>query len=148
MTGSAPASAGPPPARPRPLADELTAGFWDSVRRGRLSIQWCPSCARYHHPPALICPGCNSEDLVYRTVSGRGRIYSFTTVYDPPAPGFRDLVPLLIGVVELVEQPRLLMVSNLVEVDAGAVDIGLEVEVTFAAVSPDCTLPQFRPVAG
>jgi uncharacterized OB-fold protein len=131
--------------RPLPLADELTAEFWDSVRNGHLRVQWCRACSRFNHPPAWLCPGCNSEELVYQEVSGRARVYSFTTVHDAPAPGFRDLVPLLIGVVELVEQPHLLMVTNLVDVDAAAVHLGLEVEVTFEAVSPECTLPQFRP---
>ena len=134
--------------RPLPLSDELTAEFWDSIRSGRLCIQWCQSCSRFNHPPAWLCPGCGSDDLTYREVSGRGRVYSFTTVHEPPAPGFRDLVPLLIGVVELVEQPHLLMVSNLLDVDPESVSIGLEVAVTFEAVAPDCTLPQFRPVGG
>jgi uncharacterized OB-fold protein len=134
--------------RPLPLADELTLEFWNSVRHGRLRIQWCQSCSRFNHPPSLSCPSCTSEDLVYREVSGRGRLYSFTTVHEPPAPGFRDLVPLLIGVIELVEQPHLLMVSNLVDVDRTEVRIGLAVEVTFEAISADCTLPQFRPADG
>jgi uncharacterized OB-fold protein len=134
--------------RPLPLADELTAEFWDRVRNGRLCIQWCPACSRFNHPPSWLCPGCHSEQLLYRKVSGRGRLYSYTTIHDAPAPGFRDLVPLLVGVVELLEQPHLLMVTNLVDVNPAAVRIGLQVEVTFTALSPEFTLPQFRPAAG
>jgi uncharacterized OB-fold protein len=133
--------------RPVPLPDEITAGFWDSIRAHRLSLQRCASCSRFNHPPTLSCRACGSDDVVYETVSGRGTVYSYTVMRDAPAPGFRDHVPFLIGLVELVEQPRLLIVTNLIDVDLADVRIGLDVEVAFETISEDCTLPQFRPAA-
>jgi uncharacterized OB-fold protein len=129
-----------------PVADEITRGFWDSIRAHRLSIQRCQSCFWFNHPPDLICASCGSEHLAYVEVSGRGRLYSYTTVHDPPAPGFHNLVPFLIGVVELIEQPRLLMVTNLVEMERVDVRLGCDLQVIFDDLSPICTLPQFRPM--
>ena len=131
--------------RPIPFPDDVTQGFWDSVRRHRLSIQRCTACSRFQHVPGLTCPSCGSEDLGYEEVSGRGTVHSYTVIEDAPGPGFADLVPLVVVVVELVEQPGLLMVANLVGTDPAEVRIGADVEVTFDDIAEDCTLPQFRP---
>lgn len=135
-------------ARPVPFPDDVTEGFWDSARRHQLAIQRCASCARFNHAPSRACPACGSEDLRYVPVSGRGQIYSYTVISDPPGPGFRDLVPFVVGVVELAEQPRLLMVTNLVGIDPAQLRIGLDVEVTFEDITDDCALPQFRVAGG
>src|SRR5207302_5168536 len=44
--------------RPVPLPDEITAGFWDSIRSHRLSLQRCATCSRFNHPPILSCRAC------------------------------------------------------------------------------------------
>ncbi|MFD4406221.1 Zn-ribbon domain-containing OB-fold protein [Nocardia sp. NPDC058499] len=131
--------------RPAPFPDDVTEGFWDSLRAQRLSIQRCARCSRFNHAPSLTCPACGSEALRYEAVSGRGTVHSYTVLEDPPGPGFATLVPLVVVVVELVEQPGLLMVANLLGTEPAAVRIGAEVEVTFEKISEDCVLPQFRP---
>lgn len=73
-------------------------------------------------------------------------MHSYTVLEDPPGPGFATLVPLVVVVVELMEQPGLLMVANLLGTEPAEVRIGAEVEVTFEKISEDCVLPQFRPV--
>lgn len=133
--------------RPVPLPDDVTKEFWESARGHRLSIQRCASCQRFNHAPSRACPSCGSEDLGFTEVSGRGTLYSYTVISDPPGPGFRDLVPFVVAVVELAEQPRLLMVANLVDIDPAAVRIGLDVEVTFEDLGDGCVLPQFKPAA-
>jgi hypothetical protein len=75
--------------------------------------------------------------------SGLGAIASWTLCYPPVLPAFADLVPYNAIVVELAEGPFL--VSNLVEHDAGQLVVGTPVEVTFADVDEELTLPQFRP---
>jgi uncharacterized OB-fold protein len=122
----------------------VTAGFWESTRAHRLSVQRCGSCERLVHPPSLRCPFCGADGLAYAVVSGRGSLYSYTVVHDPPGPGFRDLVPLVVGLIELEEQPRLFIVSNVVDTGADQLATGLPLEVTFED-GPECTLPLFRP---
>ncbi len=131
--------------RPVPFPDDVTEGFWDSLRAQTLGIQRCARCSRFNHAPSLTCPACGSEDLRYEPVSGRGTVHSYTVLEDPPGPGFATLVPLVVVVVELVEQPGLLMVANLLGTEPAEVRIGAEVEVTFEKISEDCVLPQFRP---
>jgi hypothetical protein len=76
-------------------------------------------------------------------MSGRGTVYTYSTVFHPPVPGFT--MPFVVVVVELEEGPR--VVSNLVEADIDAVEIGLAVEVCFVATPSGPVLPHFRPIA-
>ena len=130
--------------RPLPLADETSAGFWDAAKEGRLAIQRCAVCRRWNHAPSLACPSCGSLDLAYEDVSGRGTLFSWTVLNEPPAPGFRDMVPLIVGVVELAEQPHLVLGANILEANPEELQLGMELEVIFEKVTDDCTLPQFR----
>ena len=130
--------------RPVPFPDDVTEEFWDSVRAHRLSIQRCAACRRFNHAPSLTCPACGSEDLAFEPVSGRGTVYSYTVLEDPPGPGFAELVPLVVVIVELVEQPGLLLVADLLGAGPEAVRIGAAVAVDFEEISEDCVLPQFR----
>jgi len=60
-------------------------------------------------------------------------------------PAFADRAPYNAVVVQLDEGP--FMVSNLVDIDNEAIEVGLPVEVTFVDLDEDLTLPQFRVVA-
>jgi uncharacterized OB-fold protein len=74
-------------------------------------------------------------------MSGRGTVYTFTVTHYPQFPGFQT--PFVVALVELEEGPR--VVSNLIDVDASQVTIGMPVEVAFVRVDPDLILPLFRP---
>jgi len=60
-------------------------------------------------------------------------------------PGFAAEVPYALVVIELEEGARL--VSNLVGCPVGAIAIGMPVEAVFEDVTPEVTLPKFRPRA-
>ena len=134
--------------RPLPLADEASAGFWEAASAGRLDIQRCGHCRRWNHAPSLACPGCGSFDLAYETVSGRGTLFSWTVLQEAPAPGFRHMLPLIVGVVELAEQPHLVLAANILETRVDELKLGMPLEVVFEKVTDEVTLPQFRPARG
>jgi hypothetical protein len=58
-------------------------------------------------------------------------------------PGFASEVPYAVVVIELEEGARL--VSNLVDCHPGEIRAGMPVEVVFDDVTPEVTLPKFRP---
>ncbi len=62
-----------------------------------------------------------------------------------PTPAFKDLVPYVTAIVELEGGARL--PSNLVDVpaDPAQIRIGMAVEVSFEQLTPDVSLPVFRP---
>lgn len=125
-----------------PLPDETTQPFWDSLRRGQLRIQVCSQCDTYFHPPRLACPSCRTAHLVFRRVSGRGHIYTYTTSYKANVPG--AAAPYTNLIVELVEQPNLFMLGSVPGVAPGWVVIGAPVRVAFDPVTSELTLAQFR----
>jgi hypothetical protein len=75
--------------------------------------------------------------------TGRGTVHTFTVTHQNQAPGFREELPYVLAIVELEEGPRLM--TNVVGCAPDAVRIGMPVEVVFEDVTPDVTLPKFRP---
>ena len=131
------------PSRAVPDITDLTRPFWDAAREGRLVIQRCAACRRYNHPPRTACDACLSTDLAFEEVSGRGTVWSFTVMHQKSVAGFEDAVPYLTALVELDEQPLLLLVTNLPETDPASVRIGGRVHVIFEPLGDGLMLPQF-----
>jgi uncharacterized OB-fold protein len=130
--------------KPVPVPDELSRPFWDGARERRLMIQRCASCGYYNHPPRRFCDACLAQDLRFEPVSGRGVVYTYTVMHQRDVAGFEDEAPFVNIVVELAEQPQLLMVSNLPIADRAKVSIGAAVEVDFEDRGDGVVVPQFR----
>ena len=132
-------------ARLIPPSSELTQPYWDAARKGEFVIQHCADCGQRPFPPRAHCPHCGCGQLEWRQVSGRGAVYTFTIAHSPPHPVFAEHCPVAIAVVELEEGPR--MISNIVDCDPAAVEIGMAVRVVFEEIEDsDVILPVFAPV--
>ncbi|MBL7502702.1 Zn-ribbon domain-containing OB-fold protein [Frankia sp. CNm7] len=129
--------------RPVPRPDEISRFFWDGAGEGRLLLQRCRACGNLQYPPDVCCLNCQSEDLEHTEVSGHGSIYSYAVIERPLHAGFVDAVPYVIALVELVEQPGLRLVTNLVGAAPAQLACGQPVEVVFER-RDGITLPQFR----
>ena len=123
---------------PRPTA--LSQPFWDGCARGELLVQRCTLCGHLHSTPQEFCRACNAEQLEWKPVSGRGRVYSYTTVWRPQTAAFE--VPYVVAIVDLDEGPQLL--TNLVDCDVAGVVVGMEVEVCFRP-RQELHMPMVRP---
>jgi hypothetical protein len=79
-------------------------------------------------------------------MSGRARLYSYVICHRP-APGFEDEVPYILALVDLEEGPR--MMTNIVGVpaDPSALELDMELTVTFEKRRGGVLLPQFRPAS-
>jgi uncharacterized protein len=130
--------------KPIPIADEITRPFWEAVKERRLAIQRCATCNYYNHPPRTVCDACLSQELRFEPVSGRGRIHTFTVMHQRDVPGFESEAPFINIVVELEEQPMLLMVANLPISERERVRIGASVNVDFEDRGGGVIVPQFR----
>jgi hypothetical protein len=131
--------------KPVPVPDAITAPFWEAANQGVLAIQHCAACERYIHPPAAVCPDCQNPDVAFREVSGRARVHTHTVVRDNVTQGFAEDEPYVIGIIELVEQERLVLVANVVGVAPEEVRIGMPLRVTFERLTDEIALPQFEP---
>jgi len=126
-----------------PRIDEESRGYWEALARHELYIQRCRDCGAKRFYPRAHCPVCLSAATEWVRASGRGTVYSFTVTYQNQAPGYRDTLPYVLAVVELAEGVRLM--TNVVDCAPEAVRIGMPVEVLFEDVTPEVTLPKFRP---
>ena len=129
-----------PSFRVLPRLDDENRFFWTSGADGVLRILRCNNCHFYIHPPSPICPRCLSRDVAPQTVSGRGRVETFTINYQQWIPGSE---PYVVAWVSIDEQPSVRLSANLIDVEPEDVAVGLEVEVTFEHVE-DVYLPLFR----
>jgi uncharacterized OB-fold protein len=85
----------------------------------------CPHCDSKLFPPRDVCPDCGGEAKVPYTFSGRGEVYSYTTIYDAPA-GYENTTPYTVAMVKLEEGP--LVTAQLTDLGGEPVDIGMPVE--------------------
>jgi uncharacterized protein len=131
-------------AKPIPLPEPASEGFWAAARDGYLAVQRCSTCERYLFPPDIICPRCLTETLEYVAVSGSATLYSFVTVVRPFHASFADDVPYVVALVELDEQPGLRMFSNVIGADPKILRIGDRLQVTFEDRGEQ-SVPLFRP---
>ncbi len=126
-----------------PTPDHETQPFWDAAREGRLLIRRCGACGVAHFYPRPFCPKCWSDQVDWVEASGRATLYTWSTVYQNDLPPFPERVPYVAAVVDLEEGPR--MMTNVVDCEPGALEIGMPLEVAFRPTSDDITLPVFRP---
>lgn len=133
-------------AKPIPVPDDLTGPYWAAAKDHRLAIQRCSVCGHYSHPPALVCPECNVLDPSFRfeTVSGRGRVVSWTVFHTALVQGFDEDVPWVNVLVELEEQAGLHVYARLVDGVGAPIAEGSPVEVVFQDITAEIALPQFK----
>ena len=131
--------------KPKPVADHLSAPYWEGCRSDRLLLQTCTQCSTPRFPPGPLCRACGSDASQWVEASGRARVYSWIVVRHPiPAEIYANEVPYVVALVELAEGVR--MPTNIVDCAPEAVVDGMPVELCFRDVG-DTRLPQFRPAA-
>jgi uncharacterized OB-fold protein len=134
-----------PDGMPQPLADAISLPWWEAAAEHRLVVQRCAACRHTRHPPAPVCPKCRSAEADWKELSGRGEVYSYTTVHRPIAAG--QELPFVVAVIALEDSGGLRMISNLVDVDPADLEIGMPVEVVWEDMSEDLAIPRFRPAS-
>ena len=131
--------------RPVPVPDEVSAPFWTAADNGSLVVQRCSTCQDLQYPPDITCQRCHGDDLSFIEVSGRGQVYSFATVDRAFHQAFADRLPYVVALIELEEDSKVRLFTNIVDTDLESVRVGMPVQVTFRATG-DRMLPQFRGV--
>lgn len=114
------------------------AAFQQFLRSGSFRLQQCGACTRHVFFPRTLCPHCGSGKLAWEPVSGRGTVYSVTTVRQKPERGGDYNLSL----VDLDEGVR--MLSRVVGVPPAQVRIGLRVEAQIVPVEQQHAVV-FRP---
>ncbi len=132
--------------RPLPVPDPLSEGYWQAAARHELAIARCGQCGMFAHPPGAVCCACGSTDprFEWMTVSGKGRLRSWTVVRQALLPGFADLVPYVTVDVELDEQAGLRIIGRLLDGPGSPLALGARVTACFEDIAPGVAVPAFR----
>jgi uncharacterized protein len=138
MTLLVPQSQGIPIGEPTPLS----LPFWDACADGVLLYLHCGVCSVAQFPPSPICRVCGEDDLEWRKSRGLASVYSWTVVWQPPAPSF--VVPYAPAIVDFDEGFQFL--TNIVGCAPEDITLGMRVEVLFISVGAP-TLPYVVPTS-
>ena len=130
---------------PLPVKQPESDFYWEKAQAHELWLRRCNACERAYFYPRDFCPDCGTRDVSWVQASGRGTLHTFAIVHRAPVPAFRDHVPFVVAMVDLEEGARI--PTNLVgvEPDPAHIRVGMAVEVAFADVTDEITLPVFRP---
>ena len=106
------------------------------LRKQRYALvgEVCPHCNAKLFPPRDVCPECGQEARTPYQFSGRGEVYSYTTIYDPPA-GYEENAPYTVALVKLVEGP--IVTAQLTDLGDEPVKIGAPVEMVTRKLRED-----------
>ena len=94
----------------------------------------CPHCDAKLFPPRDICTECGQDAKTEYAFSGRGEVFSFTTVYDAPA-GYDTSAPYTVALVKLDEGP--VITAQLTDLGDDEVKIGMPVEMVTRRLRQD-----------
>lgn len=134
--------------RPLPAPDKFTKFHWEAAKKHQVAIAKCTKCGQLNHWPKSNCRYCQNDTLAPSVVSGKGKIYSYHITHYPYDQAFLKNGPYNVILVELDEDPRVRMISNLVHHKPEQLKIGAPVEAVFEDVTPELTLIKFQPRAG
>jgi uncharacterized OB-fold protein len=125
-------------------AASFDSPFWDGVRHHRLLIRMCEQCGSRLHPRRVLCPSCGSSGLAWVPSSGRGVVYSVSTLHRAPDVRAEAALPYHLGIVRLEEE--VYMFTRFITGSDVAPQIDSAVEVRFQTLEHDRELPVFSPV--
>lgn len=94
----------------------------------------CPHCQVKIFPPRDVCPECGGEAKQPFSFSGKGTVFSFTTMYDAPK-GFEMNTPYTVALVKLEEGP--VVTAQLTDLGEQPVEIGMPVEMVTRRIRED-----------
>ena len=122
--------------------DRDTGGYFEAARRGELVVRMCNGCGKILHMPVAYCHRCGSWDGRWEPVSGRGRVYSWTTVDHQVHPAYP--VPYTIVLVELEDHPEVRLIGHI----PGSPQLtpGQPMRVRFETVGDGVVIPEWEPV--
>ncbi len=108
------------------MSTEIARHWRLNPQRYQLVGEICPKCSGKIFPPRDVCPYCaDHETQPTFQFSGRGEVFSHTTVHNAPE-GYQEQAPYTVALVKLEEGP--LVTAQLTDVNNDEVKIGMPVE--------------------
>jgi uncharacterized OB-fold protein len=119
---------------PTPAINAESKPFYEAAANGKFLYGYCKACKKPHFYPRSICPFCFSDDTEMKESSGKGVIYSHSTMRRAPEP-------YTLAYVTIAEGPTCL--TGIVDCDPDKLKIGQKVHVVFKASKDGPMVPAF-----
>ncbi len=123
--------------KPLPIPTSTSKPFWEALKAHRVDIQQCDDCKHWIFFPRQNCSSCLSDKLSWKTISGLGKLVTYTVTRIPTLPEFTDEMPQKLAVVEFDEGPH--CNTTLVGLDENEINIGMRLKPVFHDVVPGKT---------
>jgi uncharacterized OB-fold protein len=128
--------------KPAPKPTRWSQAFWDALRERRFLLQKCDACGKFTGYPKVFCPHCYSDSLSWVEASGKGKVYTYSTVVANPPSTFLGDLPYTIAIATLEEGPRFL--AQLVGVPDDKILCDLPVRIGYAGGEEPLMMPYFE----
>ncbi len=93
----------------------------ESPQRYRMEAAKCKQCGNISFPGRLICTECGHTEYETITLSGKGKLETFTIIRTAPS-GFTDFAPYAVGLVNMDEGVKVL--GQITDCDPETLKIG------------------------
>jgi uncharacterized OB-fold protein len=120
-----------------------TSTFWEGLKKGKIYTTKCHKCGKLHFPPVADCGNCNSSNMQWVELDGRGKIVTFTEVFVKPA-SFSKESSYIVAIAQLTEGIRAL--AWLTGIKRENVKVGLPVKLVAKTVSDNRATYEFVPI--
>jgi uncharacterized OB-fold protein len=112
---------------------DLDRPYWEVPGSANSCSNAAAPCGLLSAQPRIVCPRCQSEEFDWTQVSGKGKIHSYSIVWQTTAAGFQDEIPYVVCHPRIDEEPTRYVTVNLLvdESDYGKLDIDLPVVIGF-----------------
>ncbi len=130
--------------KPLPRPQALDLPYWEGLKKRELRMQKCRDCGHVWFPPGPGCPKCLSTHFEWARLSGKGKVWSWSVFYQVYYKSFAPDIPYNVIQVKVDEGP--IVISSMVECRNEDLKCDMPVEIVFDDVTPEVTLPKFRPI--
>jgi len=130
--------------KPLPEFRPETKPFWDSCKNHELLLPKSKDTNEFFFYPRAISPGDNMSDVIWEKASGKAKVWTYSIHHMGPTKAYKGDGPYVVALVETEEGVK--MMTNIIDCDPKDVYVGMDVEVVFDDVTPEVTLPKFKPV--
>lgn len=116
------------------MADDLARNWRLRQQRYELIGNVCLRCGAKFFPPRPVCSECRGSEFAPFSFSGRGHLYSYTTLHQAPA-GFEAQTPYSVGMIKLDKGP--MVEAQLTDANSRDWAIGMRVEMVTRKLRED-----------
>jgi uncharacterized OB-fold protein len=120
--------------------------YLKNIQDGHYKVYKCVDCGKIIAPPSGYCYECGSNNITWASVSGRGKLLSFTVIHVAPDQ-FAEESPYYVAIVELAEGTRIsarLLGFNPLKPEE--VKLGIDLQLDYAKSKSGSAYLAFRPV--